>query len=434
VILKRVLIISPNFPPVNSADMHRVRQSVGYFQEMGWVPTVVMVDPAFSEYKQDPLLMHTLPEDLEIIQVKAFSTRWTRKFGLGSLGFRSLWFYYHTVNHLLRRQKYDLIYFSTTMFPVLILGAHWKRQFQIPYVIDMQDPWHSEYYQNKPKHEQPPKYWFSYRLNKYLEPVAMHSVDGIISVSPAYNPMLQERYPNIRPEDCTVIPFGAFEKDREVLERALILNPLFESGSSAFIRVAYVGRAGHDMRASLTQLFRAFRLGLHQKPELFTKVRMYFVGTDYAPDHLSKKTVLPVAQQEGVQEYVVEHSPRVPYFTGLKILADADMLVMPGSDDPKYTASKLYPYIMARKPLLAIFRHTSSVIQVLNDTQAGRTVAFDDGQDVTEDLYQVWIELLQRLPFTPSTRWEAFEPYTAREMTRKQVRFFNQIVAKTTHS
>lgn len=424
-----MLIISPNFPPINAADMHRVRQSVGYFREMGWQPTVVMVDPAASEFKSDPLLEQTLPADLEIIRVRAFSTRWTRKLGLGNLALRSLWFYRREVNALLRRRKFDLIYFSTTMFPVLILGAYWKKRFKVPYVIDMQDPWHSEYYRDKPAHERPPKYWLAYHLNKYLEPIAMRKVDGVIAVSEAYNQTLRTSYPNIRPENCTVIPFGAFQKDMDVLQNQTVPNRFFRA-SPEFVRFAYVGRAGHDMRFALTQVFRAFRRGLEQDPALFGKVRMYFIGTDYAPEHLSRKTVVPVAENEGVADYVTEHSSRVPYFTGLQILQDADGLLMPGSDDPQYTASKLYPYILAKRPLIAVFHEKSSVVGILRETNAGVVVPFSEGKDVSETVYLAWRRTLQQLPFSPPTNWQAFEPYTAREMAKKQVYFFERILSK----
>ena len=71
--MKKVLIISPNFPPINAADMHRVRQSLVYFPEMGWEATVVAVEPEFVEMSQDPLLMESLPETSAIKRIRAFN-------------------------------------------------------------------------------------------------------------------------------------------------------------------------------------------------------------------------------------------------------------------------------------------------------------------------------------------------------------------------
>ena len=55
-----------------------------------------------------------------------------------------------------------------------------------------------------------------------------------------------------------------------------------------------------------------------------------------------------------------------------------------GSDDPGYTASKIYPYILAEKPLLAIFHEESSVVRILQETNAGTVVTFKTGESVEE--------------------------------------------------
>ncbi len=412
--------------------MHRVRQSVSYFEAFGWKPTVVMVDPAFTETIVDPLLTQTLPDGLDIVEVKAFSTRWTRKVGLGSLALRSLWFYFQKVNELLKEQRYDLIYFSTTMFPVLILGAYWKKQFGIPYVIDMQDPWHSEYLLRLPKHERPAKFWFSYRLNKYLEPIAMKSVDGIISVSQGYCDDLQKRYANIGPQMCTVIPFGAFSRDFEVLRHKKTKNQFFSS-SDGLLHIVYVGMAD-KMNRAINLLLDAFNLGIRREGKLFGKVRMHFVGTSYAPGSLARPTIAPLAKQKNLEAYVEEHPTRVPYFDALQLLQEANMLLMLGNDDTNYTASKLYPYIMAQKPILAFFNRHSSVNQILQHTRAGEVVAFDNepmDEALIETAYQIWSDMLRRLPFTPATNWRAFEPFMAREMTSRQVDSFNAAIGKS---
>ncbi|MBC7913703.1 MAG: hypothetical protein H7Y07_06230, partial [Pyrinomonadaceae bacterium] len=141
--VKRVLIISPYFPPSNAADMQRIRMSLPYFKDFGWDAEVVSIDPKHSDKVKDDYLLESIPDDIPVHMVQAFSKKWTSKFGLGSIALRSLWFYRQKVNGLLKQKQYDLIYFSTTQFPVCILGAYWKNRFGIPYVIDLQDPWHS---------------------------------------------------------------------------------------------------------------------------------------------------------------------------------------------------------------------------------------------------------------------------------------------------
>ena len=75
--MRRVLIISPYFPPSNAADMQRVRTSLPYFKQFGWDPEVVTVDERYSEMVKDGLLTQSLPQDIKIHRVNVLSKRIT---------------------------------------------------------------------------------------------------------------------------------------------------------------------------------------------------------------------------------------------------------------------------------------------------------------------------------------------------------------------
>jgi hypothetical protein len=313
---------------------------------------------------------------------------------------------------------------------VTVLGRYWKKRFGVPYVIDVQDPWHTDYYVGKPKEEQPPKFWFSYRLNKYLEPVAMRGVDGIISVSQGYCDTLQARYENVTADMCTVIPFGAAAVDFDVMEESGVTQP-FVDPDGDMIDVVYAGRGGHDMATAAEGIFNALARGRRRKPSLYNRVRMHFVGTSYAPAGEGEKTIEPIAEECGVGDAVTEHTNRIPYFQSLRLLRDADHLIVPGSEDPDYTASKLYPYILSRRPVLAVFNQNSSVVDILRDTGAGTAATFKEGtstEHLAEQVYDAWTPMLQRLPYIPNTDWDAFQPYTAEAMTWRQVEVFERAV------
>ena len=428
--MKKVLIISPNFPPINAADMHRVRQSLPIFEDMRWKATVLAVIPKYVEMSEDPVLWNTIPEDSDVVRIKALNSKWTRKFGLGNIGYRSLYYFLRRGNKLIRKNKYDLIYFSTTAFPVMILGKYWKRKFGIPFIIDMQDPWRNDFYLDKPKNERPPKFRLAYNMDKYMEATTMKKVDGIVSVSPGYPKTLMERYQNITPDICTVIPFGGAKVDFDILDKIDLKNSLFDKSDDK-INFAYIGRGGHDMNFALGGIFAGLKKGLDENPNLFSKIRMYFIGTSYAADGKGLKTIEPIAKKHGVEKQVIEITNRLPYFEALQVLKDSDILIIPGSTDTNYTASKLYPYILACKPLIAVFNENSSVVEILNKTRAGECVTFKNEETVEQLSYSVlntYKEYLKKIPFTPDTDWEEFEPYSAREATRKQVDFFNKIL------
>ncbi|HEY4198218.1 MAG TPA: glycosyltransferase [Mucilaginibacter sp.] len=424
---KRLLIISPYFPPTNAADMQRVRMSLPYFEEYGWNAEVVTVDEKYSDQVKDELLIQSVPGYIKVHKVKAFEKTWTSKFGLGSIALRSLWFFMQTVNQLLKKGKYDLIYFSTTQFPVCVLGSHWKRRFNIPYVIDMQDPWHSDYYQDKPKEQQPPKYWFSYRLNKYLEPIAMKQVDGLIGVSESYINNLKARYPEIRKIPQSTITFGAFEPDIKIAEdNQQQFTSLLQPG---FINIVYTGRGGTDMHKAISPVFETIKTGLVDQPELFDKLKFYFIGTSYAPKGEGVPTILPLAKKYGVDGNVIEVTGRISYYHSLVTLQQADALFIPGSDDPQYTASKIYPYLLMQKPLLAIFNRNSNAVEVLNKCAENATVlTFGEGAaNIMDGLSKILTQWANGI-FSPIKLLKQFENYSASNLTGKQVELFNQAI------
>lgn len=431
--MKRVLVVSPHFPPANYPDMHRVRQSLPYLHEWGWEAVTLAVEPESVEGAKDPDLLATVPANAEVHRVRALDVRKTRRVGLGNLGLRAWWSLGREGSRLLKGRQFDLVYFSTTVYPVTVLGAMWHARFGVPYIIDMQDPWRSDHYLGLPRDKQPPKFWFSYQIDAALEPVAIRRAAGLVSVSQAYIDVLRQRYPQAiapRPERSLVLPFGGPAADFDVLDRLAPANPFFDP-HDGLTHVVYVGRGGHDMARAARAIFGALADGLREQPQVFEPVRLHFIGTSYAAEGQGRSTLRPLAEPLGVADRVAEHTARVPYFQALHLLRQAHLTLVPGSDDPAYTASKLYPYILARRPLVAVFHKASSVVNVLAATRAGVMATFDE--DTSEavlrtETRRIWAEALLRLPYVPDTDWQAFEPYTAREMTRQEAEFFDQIV------
>jgi len=424
--MKTVLCISPNFPPVNAPDMQRLRQSVSYFKEFNWRPVIFTVDPYYVEQTQDELLLESIPEDIEVHKVKAFSTKWTRKIALGNLGFRS-WFQYRcAVDSYIRQHKVDLIYFSTTVFTLMPLGLHWKKKFNIPFIVDLQDPWRNDYYLTLPKNSRPKKFWFDYIQKKYLEAKTMPKVDGIVSVSDGYVDTMKSRYSSLISKKSLTLPFSALDIDIEIARKQ---KPALLDEN--FINITYIGRGGKDMEFSLTALFNGFKRGLDKELDNFQNIRFSFYGTSYAADGLGEKTIMPIAKKCGIELYVNEFTDRLPYFKSLSTLMQSDILFIPGSVDSNYTASKIFPYIMMKKPLFAIFNRQSSIVEILQKTKGGEIISFEDGsklKNVTNDVLVVLEKIVKKIPYKPDVIEDEFNLYSAREMTKQQCHYFDHVV------
>jgi hypothetical protein len=431
--IKRVLVVSPHFPPINTPDHQRVRTALPFLGESGWEATVLAVHAKYVEGVEDPLLEKTFPATTRIVRTRALSVRLTRLFGLGSVALRALPFLWMAGNKLLRNERtFDLIFFSTTMFPVLILGPLWKRKFGIPYVVDYQDPWVSDYYYRAKK--TPPggrfKYWFNRLLARTCEPLVVRSADEFVVVSEKYEEDMLTRYSFLRKDQFTTLPFGAPELDFEVLNEFRVSSRQIARDS---FEIAYVGAAGPFMNTPFRVLFSAVARSRKKNPEPWGSVRFRFIGTSYAPSGRAKKVVEPIAVEFGLQDLVEEQTDRVPYFDALATIRGADGLLIIGSESMSYSPSKIFPYVLARRPTLAILHRDSLAVEILRRCRGAEIIEFEeDEHSSTSDIDGCLSEFMRNVEdgTPPAVDWSAFSKYSAREMTRKLAAVFNRAVDK----
>ncbi|MDQ3820867.1 MAG: hypothetical protein M3362_24720, partial [Acidobacteriota bacterium] len=227
----------------------------------------------------------------------------------------------------------------------------------------------------------------------------------------------------------TVLPFGASQEDFKKVFEARITQSIFHpnDGNKHWV---YVGRGGGDMEKALRLLFLTIKRGRDLEPAHYEQLRLHFIGTNYALAGRAVKSVEPIAREYGLNDIVEELTGRVPYLEAIKILTDSDAILLFGSDDPGYTASKLYPCILTGKPILAIFHEQSSVVNILRRCNAGRVITFSS-TDVAQDKIETttkYLDWLLDLPkgFETQVDWDNFQPYTAREMTRRQCEVFEK--------
>ena len=479
-----------------------------YFAEFGWEPLILKINPDEQEGIKDPDLCRTVPEHIKTWQagcLPLWLTKWT---GLRNVGLRSYFHLARLGDRIIQTEKPQVVFFSTTMFPLMTLGRYWQRRHGIPYVLDFQDPWRKEkkseirsQKSGAPPHE-PQGRLFDYQQLAHLEvagvqsanrsgnshpgplpgaerengttaehrspafkarlaegvagilePFAMRRVSHVVSVSPAYVDMFRGRYSWLGENDFTVLPFGAAEADYEFLHASPMRQAVFDphDGKQHWV---YVGACIRQMSFAVRAFFLALNEMLEAQPALRKQLQIHFIGTNYAPKERAVKMVEPLAIEYGLGDVVSETTDRIPYFEALQCLLDADALFVPGSDDPGYTASKIYPYILARKPLLAVFQEASTVVQVLNRTKAGTVASFRSGENVEAVASRIlatgWLASRPQdngqqttdsetgrqsvvsgqwpgaRPPMAATVWPAFAPYTAREMTRKLCQIFDK--------
>jgi glycosyltransferase involved in cell wall biosynthesis len=356
---KRLLIVSPHFPPVNAPDMQRVRTSLPHFIAAGWEVTVLTVNDSTPTAPLEPELVKALPPEARIERVHCFSRKWTGKFGLNNVALRSLPFLFLRGCQLLASRRYDAVYFSTTMFIVLPFGRIWKALFGTPYVIDLQDPWVTDYYQ-RPGAPPPPggwKYRVAHTMARVLEKWSFQSAAHLIVVSRAYELSIKTRHPELVSLATTEIPFGAAETDLDwVRAHRSSRASLLPAGG---VRLAFAGALGPGMMPSIEVLFAGIAAARREGLD----VRAYFFGTTYSPD--AKPATHAAALRHGLQHCVQEEPARLRYFDALQITVEADANLVLGSTDLAFTPSKILTVLAAGRPVLALAPAGSAMLQRL---------------------------------------------------------------------
>jgi hypothetical protein len=405
--------------------------ALSHFEEFGWEAVVLAVAPKFSENPRDDSLEATIPAQTEIHRVRALPVGLTRPVGIGNLALRSHPYLRARGSQLLSSRAFDLVFFSTTMFPVMSLGPLWRKRFGIPYVLDFQDPWLSDYYRDRVL--TPPggkvKYLLSNMLGRALEPRVVRDAAHIVVVSPAYPELLRARYPELNGKGFTLLPFAASETDFELATDSKIKHGVFVP-NDGFIHWVYAGVAGAVMEKSLRSFFTALGLKLQRQPQLRERLKVHFVGTDYAESSRARKTVEPIAAEFDVTGVIDERTDRLPFLATLKLLSDADALLIFGSDDPSYTASKIFPYVLARKPLLVVAHEKSPIVDIVNRIHAGVVVTFNTDEEPTDVAARIESQWFDLPPAEPETDWNEFEKYSARSMTERLCRVFNSAASE----
>ena len=431
--LKRVLIVSPRFPPKNAPDHHRVRVSLPFYKKFGWNSTILCISSETSDSLDDPALGESLPRDARVVRVPAWSEQKCRRFGFRHLDYRCLVPLYDAATELLKRESYDVVFFSTTSFLTFLLGPLLKRRFGCKIVFDFQDPWfHGE--TSLYTRDTWPGNWWKFRIGqmvaRYGEAFSMRAADHVISVSAGYVTSLRARYGWMREADFTVLPFGVAQADFDFLKSSDIRHNMFTANPDR-VRWVYAGRVGPDMFSILEILFRQLAAVKTERPDVAKRLNIYFVGTNYSPAERTFDVVAPLAAKYELGDMVVEHSQRIPYFETLSLYCESDGILLIGADSGDYTASKLCNCVLARKPVLALFHAESLVSRMAPAFSNVFLCSFQmtPAEPAFEAALSRGLKWLERAKIDSSEISTRLAPWSAEELTRKQCAIFDRLNA-----
>jgi hypothetical protein len=411
--MRKVVIVSPFFPPSFLAGVHRARHLAKHLPAFGWHPIVLCVDEAFHEQGLDPALVDLLPSEVEVVKVQALPARASRLFGIGDLSLRAFFELRRALYQLLQSGSIRGVLITGGPYYTMLLTSEIERKFGVPSVLDFQDPWVSRWGGGQPLLT---KVGLAHALARRLEPRALRFSSFITSVSERQNIEMLMRYPWLDPMRMAAIPIGGDPDDFELLRRSGVALPPHALDPSR-INLSFVGtimpRSGPLVKLVLQGLYRLKQI----EPEVGARIRLNFIGTSNQPGDNETYSVLPTAKRMGMTDSVQEIPQRLPFLQAIAILSRSDGLLLIGSDEAHYTASKIYPALMSGRPFLSVFHRESSSHAILCAAGGGRAHAYEP--DVSQEtLIDDIAASLRTIASDPAslgrTNPAAYSPYEAK--------------------
>jgi hypothetical protein len=340
---------------------------------LGWRPIIVRANERFYTERSDPALAALVPESLEQIATGAIPANITKYVGINDIGLRGFFHFKGALERLSTTAPLDAVLITGAPYYPMLLTGWIRRKLGVPVVLDFQDPWVSAWGATLPKLS---KGGVAHGLARILEPQALRQAAFITSVSDIQNEELAALYPWVDRKRMAAIPIGGDPEDFAALRANPPHAPSHELDPSR-INLSYVGTHLPRAEPILRQIFQAARQVRDSRPDLATRLCLNFVGTSNQPTYAGPNLVLPIAIEEGVGDLVSETPQRVSYLEALNILANSDGILLIGSDEPHYTASKIFPALMSERPFLSVFHSKSSSHQILSQAGGGIALGFD---------------------------------------------------------
>jgi hypothetical protein len=271
---------------------------------------------------------------------------------------------------VLKEDSVDAIFSTGRPWTSHVIGVALKRLTGIPLVVDFRDPWTTNPFrlQYSPLRS---------RAEEYLETKVIKAADRVVANTHELADEFKSRYPN-QPSKKFLSILNGFDPD-DFAQAHVEANPQF------VFTIVHTGFL-YGKRDPKTFL-DALRTVVDETRIPRSKLRVVFVGTVDVSYNLSD-----YVHHLGLQD-IVSLLPQVSYQESLKYLqkADATLLLQPGTTTQ--VPSKLFDYIGAGKPILAISPRDGATYNLVANEKLGELAepeAIEQIASSLERLYSRW--------------------------------------------
>ena len=368
-------MITQKFPPFNGVGVLRVTKFVKYIQDFGWRP-VILTCKREEEHLDavDEKLLDGIPKDLSIYRVNAPSlydvyrlVGGRAKQGSFSLSKNSLaslirslfvpdqyvaWYFtgVRKAREIFQVENIDAIYSTSPRETSHLIGRTLHLKYKCPWIADFRDPWIGK--QHRPKRIQPLE-----QFEKYLEKIVLRDADGILA---AWTGIVRSFEPAAE-EKTQVLTNGFDEEDFRGLKPYVFSKFTFLYAGSLFKEL------------SPLPMFEALDVLMRTHPKLRQRIQLVLLGRQ---DAFIRATI-----KKYELEYCVHIIPQIPHRECLEYMLGADVLTF-SLPDKQWIPSKIFEYLRAGRPILAIADHDSDAVQIIERVNPGFCFASRDPKQI----------------------------------------------------
>jgi glycosyltransferase involved in cell wall biosynthesis len=348
---RKLLVVTYHFPPSAASGAFRLLGFVRHLPRFGW-RTIVVAPPRLPYEPTDEALLGRVPPET-IVYSTRYPDGWLSKpvrrfFPFGVWLPLAAWRCFQAMRH----HRPDAVLTSGPPHTVHLLGRHLRRLGGLPWVADFRDPWVAG---NAPNMRGIVAPWESRAEQRVLD-----EADGIVLNSPGARELLARAYPEHVSKMVSIT--NGYDPENFV---AHTVRP----ASGRVLEVVHTGEiyASRSPGPFLEAVDRLNSAALAGR-----SIRVRFIGK-IGSRHLRDEIEEHI--RRGLSAVVSLEEP-VPYLQSTRAIAQADLLLL--LDSPGRRAgvpAKLYEYIGAGRPILAMAEPESDVAWVLRESGLPHRVA-----------------------------------------------------------
>lgn len=374
--MKKVLMVAYHFPPLaGSSGIQRTLRFVQHLPKFGWQPIVLTAHPRAYERTSDDLLTD-IPSTTVVRRAFALDTARHLQVAGRYLGWtarpdRWISWQFDAVRQglkLVKEHQPDLIWSTYPIATAHVIASKLHQKTGIPWVADFRDPMAQDGYPSDPLTRQ-----------SYLdiEADAAAHASFCVFTTPGAAQTYRQRYPSAAGR-MVVVENGYDEESFSSLPMACASPP----GAQTAERPHILLHSGiiYPSERDPSKLFEALSL-LRAQGQLSTSDVCIRFRASVHDDLLQT-----LAAQFGVLDFI-ELCPPISYRAALAEMLSVDaLLVMQASNCNAQIPAKLYEYLRAGKPILALTDPVGDTAGVLREAGMPSIAGLDSAPDIAQAL------------------------------------------------